>query len=1278
MPTKDIEQLKNLKTKIDNKEMSVLVGAGFSKNVSEIFPSWWQLLFDMTYFLFETEIDEALSVVKKPKSTFNREEFINAKISNYIAKIGYLDIVSEFIKRKGYREAITSYIEEKTPRITKSGNNYYLENKIGNKKNRVKIKEEMLTQHKLLLELPWNNIYTTNYDELLEHSNDSTTSKSITSEIDIIEHEMQLLQGKKSRTQFNIEHLREEIDSLTTKLEELEKILNYSEKGKLEDQVQNKQSEYRKEEFNINGIHRRITDKERDLLQLKKAQNECITTVKSSEDLSIKRNKNIIKLHGSLRSNESKYGFDGDIKKHYIIAREDYETYPAKHEAFTQLMRISLLQESYCLIGFSGDDTNFLEWIKWVREILARGNSRTDYKIYLISLNTSPISEDKLLFFENHKVYPISIMTDEVVDFMEIQTGLKLEKRSYKPVIELFLKYLRGKHQVNISKTIFEMLQLNKYKRGWDSIASIEPKTINYEDISSKSETLFGLKEFNQLPSLNFAYSNRKHSLLFYSETLIKNAPKRYRTALLKLIILAIRDSYLTPTDFVWNGDSLYTIEESIKQSTKAVQKEFALLMLRDSVLRRDSKAFNSIEFKLSGKSDDQTYEYLLITAFSLDFKTLKYQLESWNPKSEWIIKKTGLLAMFDSKTALELISSQLGDPLNKSQEEAYRLELYRYVKQSVVLGFDKNLIEAINTYKLLGLTPISENLDYLIEETNKRKDKIKRYGEGRFSISNEFIFSNDFTSPQKGLQFLQQMMETGFPLSINHINWKNSKDCYPLFKEVFQHFPFPSIFYALQFSDEKFLRRLGQDFAYSESLKSSLDGILKTLLNAYLNDYTPYSFKQSILYFSSELFIASDPFKWQDLFLQIWNTKNFSMRSLKDRYIAERTFTVSCLPYLQDALIINELIIAILANPNSNYSVELLYHLAKNSRLEELGSDLQSQDLMNAVESIIESLSENETAIFIVGNLYSILTTAQKKMIFKKLKKIDFNKIKNGRIWSVLIYLSKFDQEIIHRVKSAIINNKKLFYAGFTDEGLSMGVEFINVSKLSNSKDSKHIEWKTAEAKKIFRKIISELRKIEGWLDNREHNFTSILHEMLLFLQMERSKIESEKEYKSALKTIRQLYNQHRGYEAPIDGLVSTDNSVVVWALSELSIFLYQKKSLVEHEFEVATLLNKLLLQAPPSLEASLNYLAVWINSDELSGDFRKHANAILSILKMYTKKYTKNELEGFDKPFVFQQLIDIAKALDSWKIQNLAVNHWLQVEKETSFNNIKFRKSK
>ena len=169
----------------------------------------------------------------------------------------------------------------------------------------------------------------------------------------------------------------------------------------LKGDLNQKDSEIRKSEIRLTGILKNIKDKEAELLQLKKAQELCISTVTKASELSIKRNKNIIKLHGTLRKNGT-YGFDNDIQKQYVIAQEDYDTYPVKHEAFTQLMRISLLQESYCLIGFSGDDTNFLEWIKWVREILrSKESTDDDYQIYLIDVQASPIPKEKSLFYEN-------------------------------------------------------------------------------------------------------------------------------------------------------------------------------------------------------------------------------------------------------------------------------------------------------------------------------------------------------------------------------------------------------------------------------------------------------------------------------------------------------------------------------------------------------------------------------------------------------------------------------------------------------------------------------------------------------------------------------------------------------------------------------------------------------------------------------------------------------------------------------------------------------------
>jgi hypothetical protein len=175
-------------------------------------------------------------------------------------------------------------------------------------------------------------------------------------------------------------------------------------------EIQEKKNKLNYLTHDLKRVQTSIKQNDVELLKVKKEIEKCLKPVVHSSDLAIKRNRNIIKLHGSIRNEDDNYGFDNDIRSHYVISREDYDLYPQKHEAFTQLMRISLLQESYCLIGFSGVDPNFLEWIKWVRDVLERsGDSKKAYKIYLIEVGESKTVDDKELFYENFRICKISL-----------------------------------------------------------------------------------------------------------------------------------------------------------------------------------------------------------------------------------------------------------------------------------------------------------------------------------------------------------------------------------------------------------------------------------------------------------------------------------------------------------------------------------------------------------------------------------------------------------------------------------------------------------------------------------------------------------------------------------------------------------------------------------------------------------------------------------------------------------------------------------------------------
>ena len=67
----------------------------------------------------------------------------------------------------------------------------------------------------------------------------------------------------------------------------------------------------------------------------------------------------VIKLHGSFPAHRP-----------YIITEEDYRTYPSRFAPFVNTVQQALIENVFLLLGFSGDDPNFLQWIGWVRDRL--------------------------------------------------------------------------------------------------------------------------------------------------------------------------------------------------------------------------------------------------------------------------------------------------------------------------------------------------------------------------------------------------------------------------------------------------------------------------------------------------------------------------------------------------------------------------------------------------------------------------------------------------------------------------------------------------------------------------------------------------------------------------------------------------------------------------------------------------------------------------------------------------------------------------------------------
>jgi len=114
--------------------------------------------------------------------------------------------------------------------------------------------------------------------------------------------------------------------------------------------------------------------------------------VRTQDEIPSAPSPRIVKLHGS---------FPAHVP--FIFTEEDYRTYPKRFAPFVNTVQQAMMETVFCLIGFSGEDPNFLHWSGWVRDNLGE----LAPKIYLAGwLDLSPHRRRML---EDRNVVPIDL-----------------------------------------------------------------------------------------------------------------------------------------------------------------------------------------------------------------------------------------------------------------------------------------------------------------------------------------------------------------------------------------------------------------------------------------------------------------------------------------------------------------------------------------------------------------------------------------------------------------------------------------------------------------------------------------------------------------------------------------------------------------------------------------------------------------------------------------------------------------------------------------------------
>jgi hypothetical protein len=122
------------------------------------------------------------------------------------------------------------------------------------------------------------------------------------------------------------------------------------------------------------------------------AEERVYDVLRTVEELPEARAPRIIKLHGSFPSHRP-----------FIFTEEDFRTYPVRFGPFVNLAQQLAMENTLVLLGFSGDDPNFLFWSGWVRDRLGPKAPL----IYLVG--ALGLSAPKRRMLENRRIQPIDL-----------------------------------------------------------------------------------------------------------------------------------------------------------------------------------------------------------------------------------------------------------------------------------------------------------------------------------------------------------------------------------------------------------------------------------------------------------------------------------------------------------------------------------------------------------------------------------------------------------------------------------------------------------------------------------------------------------------------------------------------------------------------------------------------------------------------------------------------------------------------------------------------------
>lgn len=1108
--------------------MSFIIGAGFSKNISDKYLSWQELLDDMINEMYSNEM-----------SVFDLDKW------GIINKYGYLGIASEYIRRKGYHEAIDVYIEQRTPVLIEKEDVAY-DLILGNE-----LEENVdVSLHRRLLDMKVKNIYTFNYDNALEVYSDLTSTSERRRELEGINEEKKQIDEAlfKLRQLYSETKTEEKVDSdrieICTTSDDNKRLLNEIKNLPIVTRIcgifdlKDKDIDDLKFVKNVNDkleiYKQQLWDS---VKQWNKIRTEAYYVVKKSGDITISAGRNIFKLHGSLRElheRDKKYGFDYDNHTQYIIAQEDYDTYNKKHEAFVDLMRISLLKDSYCIIGFSCDDPNFLLWINWVKDIVDKekmdgGNKENACNKYFINVDDTSLDSAKSLLLSNHYI--------NVVDLYKIYPSAKSKKER----LSAFFDDIEKMQSANATDHEFwEHFNFSQSHSPEEAIA------VEYD--TNKIDRAWNLTKNDEL---SFYASPSDYYRFFFLEkvrgVIIDRKMDGY---ICKAFAMAANQDNL-PLNIIFEDKLLLDYIMDIVSSTKDAElKQFYDVMTEQWMLLENKwKSDKSI-------ITDRNILYQCVTClFNFDFDSCYKIANEWKPVGEYY-KVIQLMLITEQKKRVksaDVFACTERQLYNTDQEYLIALEQllglqpFLWVNHEADAKFE-GLFSKIDelTKNNRGLLRLHNYFSKLKMPLHK-EEKVKPLGrEGR-----TITFGSSDIVALGAIRILQVIVKLGFVTDRMLSRWLTDKDLFDVIEKTYTLYPYPCLYYASLSTDKNMSKRVAQLYCNSSSdiIQKVLPDILVKILKACGSQDLSKERKNTLYIYASSFIKRVHPKIWMKEFKKLYKTQGLDRQSEREIFTAKYEFAQQAISYSKDNSFKQEIILGILSRWEklTHYDNSLLIAATRNLKALDKTALRQVYHAMNHAET--------EPQVFILFNLQKFIP---KSKFYSWVENLDSKLLSYPSLIIAVSHVAKKCKRLQKLALQLLGNSQYLWNTGIHDgdsvyvtDSVTLDIdEFEKNVPISGMAENVIFE--------LFKKLKEELILLDKATEKeffREwfHDWSPLIHSMKLFVIRHKNFIAGQDHVNELIGHCDNLYFKVSGQIAFQDKLVHAESYKVEEGISEL-----------------------------------------------------------------------------------------------------------------------------